>query len=84
ALARAGGVRVVEMIDTDGEGIDAVVGFSNRAVGAASARHLVARGYRRIGYLGHDLRVDLRAGKRLAGFEAALEEAGLALWGREI
>ncbi|MCY4511785.1 MAG: LacI family DNA-binding transcriptional regulator, partial [Acidobacteria bacterium] len=81
-LAKAGGVRVVEMIDTDGEGIDAVVGFSNRAVGAASARHLVARGYRRIGYLGHDLAVDLRAGKRLAGVEAALGEAGMALWGR--
>lgn len=84
ALARAGGVRVVEMIDTDGAGIDAVVGFSNRAVGAASARHLVTRGYRRIAYLGHDLQVDLRAGKRLAGFEAALGEAGLALQAQEI
>jgi len=84
ALARAGSVRVVEMIDTDGDGIDAVVGFSNRAVGAASARHLAGRGYRRIAYLGHDLAVDLRAGKRLAGFEEALADVGLALLGREI
>ncbi|MCJ2061368.1 LacI family DNA-binding transcriptional regulator [Methylobacterium sp. J-088] len=84
ALAQASGVRVVEMIDTDGAGIDAVVGFSNRAVGAASARHLITRGYRRIAYLGHDLRVDLRAGKRLAGFEHALGEAGLALSDKEI
>ncbi|MBP1183701.1 LacI family DNA-binding transcriptional regulator [Methylobacterium sp. PvR107] len=83
-LAKAGGVRVIEMIDTDGDGIDTVVGFSNRAVGAASARHLVARGYRRIAYLGHDLRVDLRAGKRLSGFEDALTEAGLSLRAKEV
>ncbi len=83
-LARAAGVRVVEMIDTDGEGIDRVVGFSNRAAGAASARHLLARGYRRIGYIGLDSESDLRAGKRLAGFEAVLAEAGLALADREI
>ncbi|MCJ2011472.1 LacI family DNA-binding transcriptional regulator [Methylobacterium sp. J-076] len=84
ALARAAGVRVVEMIDTDGEGIDSVVGFSNREAGAASARHLLARGYRRIGYIGLDSEVDLRAGKRLAAFEGVLAEAGLALEGREI
>ncbi len=83
-LARASGVRVVEMIDTDGEGIDTVVGFSNRAAGQASARHLLARGYRRIGYCGHDPSADLRASKRLAGFEAALAEAGTALAEREI
>ncbi len=83
-LARASGVRVVEMIDMDGKGIDTVVGFSNRAAGEASARHLLARGYRRIGYCGHDPLADLRAGKRLAGFEAALAEAGQSLAGREI
>ncbi len=83
-LARASGVRVVEMIDTDGEGIDTVVGFSNREAGAASARHLLARGYRRIGYCGHDPEADLRAGKRLTGFEAALAQAGMAFAAREI
>ncbi|RZK89588.1 MAG: LacI family DNA-binding transcriptional regulator, partial [Methylobacterium sp.] len=60
ALLRAAGIRVVEMIDTDGPGLDLVVGFSNRAVGEASAAHLVARGYRRIGYVGHDIFRDLR------------------------
>jgi LacI family gluconate utilization system Gnt-I transcriptional repressor len=83
-LARAAGVRVVEMIDTDGEGIDTVVGFSNREAGEASAQHLLARGYRRIGYCGHDPSADLRAGKRLAGFEAALAAAGTGLVAREI
>ncbi|MDP4025832.1 LacI family DNA-binding transcriptional regulator [Methylobacterium sp. NEAU 140] len=84
ALARASGVRVVEMIDLDGPGIDTVVGFSNRAVGRASAQFLRARGYRRIGYVGHDCFSDLRAGKRLAGFEEVLSEAGIGLMDKEI
>ncbi|MCJ2109284.1 LacI family DNA-binding transcriptional regulator [Methylobacterium sp. E-041] len=84
ALLRAAGIRVVEMIDTDGPGLDLVVGFSNRAVGEASAAHLLGRGYRRIGYVGHDILRDLRAGKRLAGFEAALQGAGHGLIDREV
>jgi len=83
AMLAAGGARVAEMLDIDGAGIDIVVGFSNREAGAASARHLLARGYRRIGYVGHDLERDTRAAKRLAGFEAALAQAGLALADRE-
>ena len=70
-------VRVAELLDTDGEGIDIVVGYSNREVGRTSARHLVTRGYRRIGYVGHDLSRDLRAAKRFAAFRTALGEAGL-------
>lgn len=84
ARLRASGIRVVEMIDTDGPGLDIVVGFSNRAVGRDSARHLLARGYRRIGYVGHDVTRDLRAGKRLAGFTETLTEAGAPLHDREI
>lgn len=81
---KAGGIRIVEMIDVDGPGLDIVVGFSNAKVGRASAGHLLARGYRRIGFVGHDIRRDLRAGKRLAGFEAVLAEAGVPLREREI
>ncbi|WP_336488059.1 LacI family DNA-binding transcriptional regulator [Methylobacterium nigriterrae] len=84
ARLRGSGVRVAEMIDTDGPGIDIVVGFSNREVGRASARHLLGRGYRRIGYVGHDLDRDLRAGKRLAGFESALRAGGYPLAASEI
>lgn len=83
-LLREGGVRVVEMLDTDGDGIDMVVGFSNRAAGQASARHLVARGYRRIGYVGHDLHSDLRAAKRHDGFCTGLRDAGLSIADAEI
>lgn len=84
ARLRASGIRIVEMIDTDGAGLDIVVGFSNRAVGCDSARHLLARGYRRIGYVGHDIAQDLRAAKRLAGFCEMLREAGCPLAEREI
>ncbi|GJE58821.1 LacI family DNA-binding transcriptional regulator [Methylobacterium trifolii] len=84
ARLRAGGIRIVEMMDVDGPGLDIVVGVSHRAVGRASAAHLLARGYRRIGYVGHDVTRDLRAGKRLAGFEEALGEGGQRLRDREI
>jgi LacI family gluconate utilization system Gnt-I transcriptional repressor len=84
AMLKGAGIRVVEMMDLDGEGIDAVVGFSNAAVGRASAVHLIKRGYRRIGYVGHDIGWDLRAEKRLTAFTATLAEGGLSLIDREI
>jgi LacI family gluconate utilization system Gnt-I transcriptional repressor len=77
AMMKGCGVRVVELIDIDGEGIDIVVGSSHRLAGRKSAEHLLGRGYRRIGYVGHDITVDVRAGKRLAGFRAVMADAGL-------
>ncbi len=82
-MLRASGCRVVEMLDIDGPVLDLAVGFSNLAAGRASAQHLLQRGYRRIGYVGHDVDRDLRAGKRYAGFRAALDEAGCTLAGQE-
>jgi LacI family gluconate utilization system Gnt-I transcriptional repressor len=82
-MLKASGCRIVEMLDIDGPGLDCRVGFSNAAAGRMAAGHLLARGYRRFGYVGHGLRRDLRAGKRLAGFEQALHEAGTGLAGRE-
>lgn len=81
---RSSGARVVEMLDVDGEGLDIVVGYSNRAAAMASARHLIGRGYRRIGYVGHEISRDTRAAKRLAGFEAELAEHRLSLIDREL
>jgi LacI family gluconate utilization system Gnt-I transcriptional repressor len=82
-MLKSSGVRVVELLDIDGEGIDIVVGSSHREAGATSARHLLSHGYRRIGYVGHDITVDIRAGKRLAGFQEAMREAGLDFVDRE-
>ena len=77
AMMKGCGVRVVELLDIDGEGIDIVVGSSHRMAGRKSAEHLLAHNYRRIGYVGHDIRIDVRAGKRLQGFRAVLAENGL-------
>lgn len=77
AMLKNSGVRVAELLDTDGEGIDLVVGFSQREAGMVSARHLLERGYRRIGYVGPQFSFDPRARKRFEGFSQALAEAGL-------
>ena len=82
-MLKSSGVRVVELLDIDGDGIDIVVGSSHREAGATSARHLLSHGYRRIGYVGHDITVDIRAGKRLEGFQAAMREKGLDFVDRE-
>ena len=84
ALLRRSGVRIAELLDTDGQGIDVVVGFSNENAGRAAARHLLARGYTRIGYVGDDLDQDRRAGKRFAGFTETLAATGTLLVDREI
>jgi LacI family gluconate utilization system Gnt-I transcriptional repressor len=78
AMLMGCGIRVVELLDIDGEGIDIVVGSSQRMAGRKSAEHLLARNYRRIGYVGHDITVDLRAGKRLEGFQSVMREKGLS------
>jgi LacI family gluconate utilization system Gnt-I transcriptional repressor len=83
AMLKGSGIRVVELLDIDGEGIDIVVGSSQRMAGRKSAEHLLARNYRRIGYVGHDIRVDIRAGKRFEGFRAVMRENGLSFVDQE-
>lgn len=84
AMLQGAGVRVAELLDTDGEGIDLVVGFSQRRVGVETARHLLLRGYRRIGYVGPHMERDPRAAKRLDGFRHTLGEAGIGLLDMEL
>lgn len=83
AMLKGSGVRVVELGDIDGQGIDIVVGFSNRGAGYAAGQYLSKR-FRRIGYVGNQSTNDLRAGKRYEGFKAALREGGTPLGGEEI
>jgi len=79
SLLRGVDLPVVEIMDIDTDPVDMAVGMSHRGAGLAMARHLVARGYRRCAYIGHDLTRDHRAAARLDGFRAGLDEAGLAL-----
>ena len=73
------GVRVVEMMDIDSAPIDLAVGMSHRRAGYAAGQHLIARGYRRFGYVGHDWTADRRARLRYDGLCEALGAAGLSL-----
>ena len=73
------GVRVVEMMDIDSAPIDVAVGMSHRRAGYAAGQHLIAKGYRRFGYVGHDWQSDRRARLRYDGLCEALAEAGIAI-----
>ncbi|MGF7159145.1 LacI family gluconate utilization system Gnt-I transcriptional repressor [Rhodoligotrophos appendicifer] len=84
AMLASSGVRVGELLDTDGEGMDIVVGFSQREAGATSAKHLIAKGYRSIGYVGPAFDSDSRSAKRYEGFRSVLLECGLDLVDMEI
>lgn len=73
------GVRVVEMMDIDSAPIDVAVGMSHRRAGYAAGQHLISKGYRRFGYVGHDWRSDRRARLRYDGLCGALAEAGISI-----
>lgn len=75
-LARAG-VPVVEVMDVDGAPVAHNIGISHTEAGREMARALVARGYRKIGFIGSRMMGDYRALKRRAGFMAEIAEAGL-------
>lgn len=70
---------VVEVMDTDADPIDMAVGFSNLRAGRSMGQYLAEKGRRRIGYVGGNLQRDLRAAKRLEGFQLGLSDKGLAL-----
>ncbi|WP_158044793.1 LacI family DNA-binding transcriptional regulator [Skermanella pratensis] len=67
-------IPVVETWDYTPTPIDVLVGFSHDKVGRAVAAHLLAKGYRRFGYVGAD---DERAAERQRGFLSALAEQDL-------
>ncbi len=81
-LARAG-IPIVEIMDIDGDAVNHAVGISHRRAGRQMAEAIIAAGYRRIAFLGTQMPNDHRARKRLEGFEAALQKAGLSLVDRE-
>lgn len=83
AMLRASGIPVVEIMDTDGEPIDAVVGISHRRAGREMARFIVRNGYRNIGFLGTKMPMDHRARKRFEGFTEALAKEGIEVLDQE-
>lgn len=71
------GVPVVEIMDTDGDGVDSVVGISHRRAGLHMAQAITDAGYRRIAFLGTKMPDDHRARKRFEGFCEGLAHVGL-------
>src|SRR5436305_1970962 len=83
-VARRAGVRtmlaasrlpVVSMMDLSDNPADMTVGFSQQEAARTMVRHLLGKGYRRIGFLGAQL--DERTMKRAEGYRNALREADL-------
>jgi len=76
-LLSTAGVPVVQIMDIDGDPVDACVGFSHVQAGFEIGTALMNSGLCRIGYLGRNLHKDFRAARRKQGFEAALKARGL-------
>jgi LacI family transcriptional regulator, gluconate utilization system Gnt-I transcriptional repressor len=83
-MLQQSGARVVEMMEIDSTPIDVAVGLSHSRAGHATGRHLIERGYRRFGYVGHDWIADHRARLRHDGLCAALAESGLSIIARAV
>ena len=79
AMLANSGIPIVEIMDSDGEPIDSLVGISHRRAGREMAEAILAAGYRKIGFLGSKMPDDHRARKRLEGFSDVLQAAGISL-----
>ena len=83
AMLRQAGIPVVEIMDIDGEPIDACVGISHRRAGRKMAEEIIAAGYRRIGFMGTKMPLDHRARKRFEGFTRTLAKSGVEIADQE-
>ena len=83
AMLAASGIPVVEIMDVDGQPVDAMVGISHRRAGRMMAQAILEAGYRRIAFAGSKMPLDHRARKRFEGFTEALAKAGVEVADRE-
>ena len=79
----AAGIPVVEIMDTDGKPVDAMVGISHRRAGREMAQAILKAGYRHIGFMGTKMPLDHRARKRFEGFTEILGKNGVEIEDRE-
>lgn len=79
AMLEAAGIPVVEIMDTDGKPVDAMVGISHRRAGREMALAILKAGYRHIGFLGTKMPLDHRARKRFEGFTEVLAKHGIEI-----
>ncbi len=79
AMLEAASIPVVEIMDTDGKPVDAMVGISHRRAGREMARAILKAGYSRIGFMGTKMPLDHRARKRFEGFTEYLAKNGIEI-----
>lgn len=78
ALLSSAHERLVEITDIERQPIGVSLGISHFKAGYETARYVLSRGYRRIGFVGHNIEDDRYALRRHDGFAACLAESGLA------
>ncbi len=78
ALLRRLGVPVIEIFDLVPDPFDQVIGFSNELAMRALVENLLARGRRRIAFVGSTNERDVSSAQRADGWRLALRSAGLA------
>lgn len=83
AMMNASGIPVVEIMDADGESVDAMVGISHRRAGRVMAASILEAGYKKIAFLGTKMPLDHRARKRFEGFTETLAKSGVEVTERE-
>lgn len=74
-LLETAGCPVVQIMETGPGPVDMMIGFSHFEGGKAATEHLIEAGYRKVGFIG--ARMDPRSQRRLAGYRAAVEAAGI-------
>jgi len=79
AMLTNAGIPVVEIMDVDGNPVDAMVGISHRRAGREMANAILKEGYEHIGFLGTKMPLDHRARKRFEGFTEGLAKAGVEI-----
>lgn len=78
-MLQSAAVPVVEVMELTKKPIDICVGLNHFRAGKCMAEYLLDKGYRRFGYLGTNLDLDLAAAKRFAGFKSALSGRNASL-----
>ncbi|WP_050932179.1 LacI family DNA-binding transcriptional regulator [Aestuariivita boseongensis] len=79
AMLKNAGIPVVEIMDSDGTPVDAMVGISHRRAGREMAKAILKAGYRHIGFMGTKMPLDHRARKRFEGFTEHLAKSGVEI-----
>ena len=79
AMLQNAGIPVVEIMDSDGTPVDAMVGISHRRAGREMAKAILKAGYRHIGFMGTKMPLDHRARKRFEGFTEHLAKSGVEI-----